>query len=73
MIEVIELTPEQAQDITGPASASAYLQPFKLKDGKYALPIDVLEDSRNNGAVAELSVLPVRQIEETDIDFPVEE
>lgn len=62
-ITAIILTTEQAQTVRGTYNEIASLEPVPIGDGRYFLPLAVLEDENFTAVHMELASLPVETIE----------
>lgn len=61
-ITVIVLTAGQAQTVRGTYNEIASLEPVPIGDGRYFLPLAVLEDANFSEVHDELAALPVEEI-----------
>lgn len=61
-ITVITLTAEQANALRGVYNNIAALEPVAIGDGRYFLPLAVLEDVNFSEVHDELAALPVEEI-----------
>ena len=66
-MEVIYLTPKQADKIRGRHGEFSELMPILLDDGNYVLPIEVLEDIEHIDALGELMKCESAEIEEVKV------